>query len=186
MNNVSINTATNQGYYVIQSNVSDSPIGVFWGQCLVYREPNNIIVQEVTSDTASDNNASFAFYRRKGKVGADTITWQSWQRIDNFGCNTAADLASLLGVIKDNGRFNGENLNLDDYKDNTSFNYYGFLSGTGIPESSSKTYGSVVVVKSQSDGIKYCLQIIANNTGVYIRHYWANINNWYTYKLSTV
>lgn len=25
-------------------------------------------------------------------------TWSSWQRIDNFGCNTPADLASLLGA----------------------------------------------------------------------------------------
>ena len=28
----------------------------------------------------------------------DGVQWESWQRVDNFGCNTPADLASALGA----------------------------------------------------------------------------------------
>jgi hypothetical protein len=36
-----------------------------------------------------------------GTIRGDAVTWS---RLDNFGCNTPADLASLLGVNADNAR----------------------------------------------------------------------------------
>lgn len=38
--------------------------------------------------------------------------WRGWKRLDNFGCNTAADLASLLGVASMKALDNGDADNL--------------------------------------------------------------------------
>lgn len=46
-----------------------------------------------------DYNAGVYYYARSSKRDQGGIVWNEWNRIDNFGCNTPADLASLLGVL---------------------------------------------------------------------------------------
>lgn len=50
---------------------------------------------EALSQYAYNVDLGSMYYRMKWAG-----TWQSWIRIDNFGCNTPSDLASLLGVPK--------------------------------------------------------------------------------------
>jgi len=49
-------------------------------------------------------------YQRYCTVSNDTPTWEDWSRLDNFGCNSADALASLLGV---NGKFDKSYLKTD-------------------------------------------------------------------------
>ena len=53
-----------------------------------------------------------------------TGTWSSWQRLDNFGCNTPADLASLLGADMFNVRLQGgTTVSCDLYIENSGYAY---------------------------------------------------------------
>lgn len=50
-------------------------------------------------------------YARNGSIIGDSVSWASWSRLDNFGCNTPAELASLLGeemVYKNAGYYSAD------------------------------------------------------------------------------
>lgn len=87
---------------------SESPTGTLRGWLLIVTKYSGRTWQIITPDSET---ASGMYYRIK-----NAGSWTSWQRCDNFGCNTASDLASLLGVLR-----KSNHLNLDDIS-YTSFN----------------------------------------------------------------
>lgn len=82
------------GFYTVANN-SNFP-GSNYGTLIVFTDAaasHAAIVQEYIT-----NGAGIYMRRRSGT----SDSWIAWSRIDNFGCNTAADLASLLGGISKN------------------------------------------------------------------------------------
>lgn len=79
----------------------------------------------------SDNTYYEVVYERQV-----TYPKTGWVRLDNFGCNTAADLASLLGVFKSKGT-------IEDCNTATEAGMYNV--GNNASHSPASKYGCLVV-----------------------------------------
>ena len=104
--NIDLNTLVDdtRALYAGGANVSNKPFG----------DSNNneffLVVKKLTQGFSSPRIIQEAFYNigrspnkdyylfRTATVTDGTPLWSAWTRCDNFGCNTPADLASLLGV----------------------------------------------------------------------------------------
>ena len=90
---VDLNSYISPGQYVItaQAGSSNVPIAI---PATFYLEVKYAFANRRIQTIVTYNNNEI-YERVKTNQGA----WSDWQRIDNFGCRTPADLASLLGGV---------------------------------------------------------------------------------------
>lgn len=82
------------GYYGVSrsSDYGNAPTASFAGMLLVFNSKDNETAG--ISQYAYNVDLGVMYYRMKWAG-----VWQSWVRIDNFGCNTLAELKAALDAI---------------------------------------------------------------------------------------
>ena len=107
----------------------------------------------------------------------DGVTWNTdWGRMDNFGCTTSAELATLLGVGDIDGVLpNATDTNFNNLYGKTSF--YRFNGYTGNIYAQASGYG---LIKTTYTSVGYCEQTayVINNNSAWFRTRTNSSGSW--------
>lgn len=169
LNQESLANIREVGTYFVQ-NCSDGPLSLtgVWGVVVVSKTTNGSNVYRYVQTFSRMNGTVLEKYER---ADFGDGTWTAWYRLDNFGCSTAADLASLLG-----GLINRTSLSNVDLNDITEVGVYPVTSN--ITNNPLGTYWGFMIVTTPVviGGKAYLLQFFTTNTvdgaDVSLRLYW--------------
>lgn len=142
LSNVDIDSVTETGVYLSQG-VTNRPMDGVWSIFEVYRVNNNVCQRFNAIGLKSESTV------RTGTISGGSVTWNNWSRIDNFGYNTLADLATgVAGVMGEPvGRKNSSSTNLNEYIENGIYPVNTKDSFLNLPKNAN---GFVVVLKSEA------------------------------------
>lgn len=166
---VSVNSIKEVGVHSILGSDTDQPASSTNGGILLVLKRNSDGLQIFT-----DRNTKAVYYRYQQNVMNDGESWSAaWGRMDNFGCTTSAELATLLGASIE--ELTGNESVLDSL-DNKKYNVKN-ISITGI----GTVYG---ILENTRAGIGGSQTLFCYNSTfrdhVYMRTY--NSNGWSPWK----